>query len=1224
VAIEGALKQLGESARFRIVRKLGEGGMGAVYEAEDRERGQRVAIKTLVRGDAVGLMRFKHEFRALQDLEHPNLVRLGELHEADGEWFLTMELVPGTDLLTYVQEGARGLPYDEARLRAVFQQLAVGLRALHVAGKVHRDIKPSNVRVTPEGRVVILDFGLVIDRSTARMSTDGNIVGTVAYMAPEQASASSIEPSADWYAFGVVLYEAMTGTVPFSGDHLQVLMSKLSVTPPPARARVPGVPADLDELCVELLRMDPGARPHGDEVLRRLGATSGPVQTTATRTVSLGESTPFVGRSSEFSALDEAFAELCNGRTLTVSVEGPSGIGKSALVGRFVQEVAASGREVMLLSGRCYERETARFKALDALVDALATALSRLPKPERHELVPRNAALLRQLFPVLGRVDAIARAPRATASPGDPVEERRWMFASLRELLARLGERKLVVLVIDDMHWADGDSLELLRSLLDARHEPPPRLLLLTTARVPWLDVGRHGVAPEPWPSELRTLQLETLADDDALALASLLLARLQKPEMDARQIVREAGGHPLFVAELARHAETAGAGSESLTLDDAIWERALALPEPALRALKLLAVASVPLPSHILELSTQLAPDAFERQLGLLRLGGFVRTATGRDPRRVEPYHDRVREAVLDRLGADEAVELHGALAPLLEQEPGIAAEHVARHYFDAGERDKAAALFERAARSAEEGFAFERAAQLYRLQLELRVLGPAERSAIHRQIGAALARAGLGRAAADAYAQAIEGADELSRVQLRYLSASHLLRSGYLAEGLEQLDQVLEGEGLSAPKSRFGALASLLWEHARTSLLGYRVAYRDVAAIAPKMLARVDALAAVAQGLAWIDGVRAAPVYKRGLRVALAAGERGRISFAMAGEAVMLSLGGVRNRRAVENVLALAREAAGGVDPARAQVHGALALVESSVACNLCDFRRSFKKANEAIALLEQQPAAEAYWERSSARVYRLFGHLYLGRMRAVNEESSAFLADAEARRDRWLAGILRCSTSFVRFKLGMVDPEGSGLELDEAFAPWRTREPGFLHANWVLTHMGLSLYARRGDQALARLQEERSALRRSGTLHVEILRAWFSYYAANALLLAYQQSADRTALRRALVQASTIGSGTAWYAGLSALIRAQVALAQHQPEQALGLAREAEQRLEEAGAVGYAMGARWLRGTILGGEEGRDLVAAAGRFYAEQTLPHPEVFMRSVAPFCVEPPR
>ena len=221
-----------ETSRFQIVRRLGAGGMGVVYEALDRLRGTRVALKTLRRLSPEALLRFKNEFRALQDLQHPNLVRLGELIADGNQWFFTMELRRGRGLprpreragpgprardLAHPRRGRGGcrgrrgrrgrrrprlgrtagertLGADAAgggaRLRRgapapALAQLAHGLAALHAAGKVHRDIKPSNILVTPEGRVVLLDFGVIAD---VRRGTDGHVVGTPLYMAPEQAA----------------------------------------------------------------------------------------------------------------------------------------------------------------------------------------------------------------------------------------------------------------------------------------------------------------------------------------------------------------------------------------------------------------------------------------------------------------------------------------------------------------------------------------------------------------------------------------------------------------------------------------------------------------------------------------------------------------------------------------------------------------------------------------------------------------------------------------------------------------------------------------------------------------------------------------------------------------------------------------------------------------------------------------------------------------------------
>src|ERR1019366_2424350 len=203
------------SKRFEIVRDLGEGGMGVVYEALDRDSGARVALKTLKHTNPEALARLKREFRAMQDLQHPSLVGLRELVFENGRWFIVMDLVEGVDFISHVRTfpwsrggeddhsgtratgsapTMRAIPlvpfdapfFDEVKLRAALQQVVEALEACHTAGFVHRDVKPSNVLVTRAGKVVVLDFGLVTD-TRSEASTQG-VVGTPAYMAPEQAA----------------------------------------------------------------------------------------------------------------------------------------------------------------------------------------------------------------------------------------------------------------------------------------------------------------------------------------------------------------------------------------------------------------------------------------------------------------------------------------------------------------------------------------------------------------------------------------------------------------------------------------------------------------------------------------------------------------------------------------------------------------------------------------------------------------------------------------------------------------------------------------------------------------------------------------------------------------------------------------------------------------------------------------------------------------------------
>src|SRR5262245_12748361 len=160
---------------------IGAGSMGSVYRVLDRLRGNEVAMKTLKAFGPNALYRFKREFRELCDLLHPNLIALHELYSVGEEWMFTMELLEGA---VAFREWVRA---DPARLRPALIQLADGLTALHAAGKVHRDVKPSNVMVTPDGRVVILDFGLISDLTQADATHEGMAIGTPGYMSPEQA-----------------------------------------------------------------------------------------------------------------------------------------------------------------------------------------------------------------------------------------------------------------------------------------------------------------------------------------------------------------------------------------------------------------------------------------------------------------------------------------------------------------------------------------------------------------------------------------------------------------------------------------------------------------------------------------------------------------------------------------------------------------------------------------------------------------------------------------------------------------------------------------------------------------------------------------------------------------------------------------------------------------------------------------------------------------------------
>ena len=514
---------------YEILGVLGRGGMGIVYRAFDEGRGVAVALKTMRRADAEAILRFKQEFRTLADVSHPNLVGLHELATDGSIWFFTMELIEGDDFLNFVLGGQAEAPASTVappklepprephcdptdqsdptdrsdrphtpvcgaatprsgtcrlspaaldRLRIALLQLAEGVAFLHEAGKLHRDLKPSNVLVTGQGRLVILDFGLAanLEASGLHQSEVPYLLGTSDYMAPEQAAGRPVSPASDWYSLGSMLYQALTGQTPFQGSPGDVLRDKQRFEPRAPCELVPGVPDDLNALCVDLLRTDPEARPAGRDVLRRLGSLAGEPTPAILSQPPGHQHAPLVSRTRELEAVEAAFADVGRGRTIAVYIHGPSGVGKTALVRRFLDDL--SGRDqAIVLAGRCYEQESVPYKALDSVVDALSRYLNRLPYWEAQELVPDDIRSLVRVFPVLREAEAMRREPNGGADVPDPRELRRRAFRALRELLIRLGNRRPLVLAIDDLQWGDIDSAALLSELL----EPPgaPRLLLL-------------------------------------------------------------------------------------------------------------------------------------------------------------------------------------------------------------------------------------------------------------------------------------------------------------------------------------------------------------------------------------------------------------------------------------------------------------------------------------------------------------------------------------------------------------------------------------------------------------------------------------------------------------------------------------------------------------------------------------------------------------------------
>ncbi|HEY8377982.1 MAG TPA: protein kinase [Nannocystis sp.] len=753
---------------YTVRRMIGRGGMGAVFEAVGRD-GEVVALKVLRGFEPAALYRFKLEFRALADICHPNLSLLHHLVVRGDQAYLTMELVDGVDFLAYVQAAP-------ARLPAALAQLAAGLEALHAAGKLHRDIKPSNVLVTREGRVVILDFGLVHELASGRGQ---ELVGTPAYMAPEQLGGATPTTASDWYAVGVMLFEALTGRLPFAGPAHEVLRAKCERDAPPVTGSAHPV---LAGLCAALLARQPELRPDGAEIATRLAALAGvaPPPVVPSRRNLAAAPGGLVGREAAFATLATALADSRSGPIVAL-VRGRSGLGKSALLRAFADaaQVGAAGLEAaVVLAGRCYEREQVPFNAFDSVVDALTALYLGIGSAEQGALLPPGLAAVARLFPVLRRVTAIAEMCPASWPGEIDAAWLRQASSVLRDMFRRLGERAPLVLIIDDVQWADGDSAALLAELLCAAEAPRCLVVLAATGEgeaLPGAELSGLRERLRQAAVPVRDLALAPLEADQAAALAESLLRR-GHCELDAAQIreraaaiAAEAGGVPLFVRELAHHVRTTmleKTGLGEVRLEAMIAGRMARLPAPARTMLEVVVVAGRPLE---FEVAAALSGGG-RRELQQLRAAHLVRAVKSPRGELIEAYHDKIRAAVLAQIPEARARAIHGALADLLLARAGVAPELLAEHLRAAGDRARAAEVARVAAQRAADALALCRAAELYR---DAAALLPAEdvvgrREALARA-GEALAAAGRGAEAAECLLAAAALAPEVVAVTLR-----------------------------------------------------------------------------------------------------------------------------------------------------------------------------------------------------------------------------------------------------------------------------------------------------------------------------------------------------------------------------------------------------------------------------------------------------------------------
>jgi serine/threonine protein kinase/CRP-like cAMP-binding protein len=802
--------------RYQPVRRLGAGGMGIVYEVYDLERAEHVALKTLTRVDPTGIYDLKKEFRSLADVRHPNVVNLFDIVNDAGQWFFTMELVHGKSFSEYVAEApfapAQGgaeapndllsshtradlrssRPFDEARLRAALGQLVLGVSAIHAAGKLHRDLKPSNVLITSAGRVVVLDFGLVQDDSRgsdiADTSLDDHlVVGTPAYMAPEQAAGKRASAATDWYAVGTMLYRALSGQLPFTGSLTEVLLRKQTDDPLPLSALIRDLPTDLEQLTMALLQRRADVRANESELRQRLSLDVAPA-----RSRTRAPAAPLLGRQAELDWLADSLARSRRGLPQVVFLEGPSGVGKTTLVRHFLSTVKEDA-SALVLSGRCYPREALPYKAFDAIIDGLSRFLSRLPEAAAAELLPRNRRALTHLFPVLERVpiidawDSLARLPTA------PAQRRERAFSALKELLGRISDQGPLVLHIDNLEWGDRDSAELLLRLCSA--PDPPAMLVIGTLRAGGDVESAFFAGLGPATAGLGEASREHRAigglnPEDAFRLCQ---ETLHCDAALAWRIASESAGDPLLISLLCENLQDQPEAPRNPRpqLDALIEVQMARLSDDARRLLDFISIAGAPVILETAGAAAGLSSDRTRASLTELRDLNLISLVHHHGREAVSVRHERIAQALQARISATNVRAYHGRWAETLAGSGDASPETLADHFLKAGADAQARRYTTQAAHRAERALAFDRAAHLYERALAL-TSDTGLRSQLLEQLAETRLHLGHTGSAAAALLEAAHLSSPERAAELRRRSAALRLTD-------EQLDALFSSTGTS-----------------------------------------------------------------------------------------------------------------------------------------------------------------------------------------------------------------------------------------------------------------------------------------------------------------------------------------------------------------------------------------------------------------------------------------
>lgn len=822
--------------RYRLDSELGRGGMGTVYRATDLELQREVAVKILsaTSHSSDARERLIREARAAAALNHPHIVTIHDVGEAAGMPFLVMELVTGPRL-------SQARPTDLSRVVAIAVQICDALEHAHDNSIVHRDLKPDNVLLSGTNEtstVKLADLGLALPAYGTRISRAGVIVGTAAYMAPEQALGQTVDGRVDLYALGVLLYELTTGRLPFTGDDPLTIVSQHVHAPVvPPRVLRPDIPPVLETIIVRLLAKDPAQR-FGSAAETRQAlldslkakdelttSDSGPA-VAILDALSRGR---LVGRNVELTEARELWQRAREGRGHAVLLSGEPGAGKTRLAREITIQAAVDG--ALVLWGGCYEYEAAT--PYLPFVEAFRRWVREEKSDDKlresfGDATPQIAKLAPEIETRLG--------PFPERQELAPHEERLLFFDAVVQVFSNIAGRQSLLFYADDLHWADRGTLWLLGHLLrQLRNE---RVLIIGAYRETELDRAHPlSKALVDWNRErlITRIALRRFNENETGDQLTALLGENVSGEF-AVAVHRETEGNPFFVEEVLKALVERG----SVRRESGRWRRCdmdeLLIPQSVKEAIgnrldrvsqncnEMLRVSAILGKVFTFD---ELAAVAEQNEDALLDALDEAVNAQLIAPASGESFtftHDKIREVLYEELNPIRRRRLHRHVAEALKQASDkfcCTVEKLAHHYIQAGDHEQGLHYAKLAAAEAVRVFAFDEAIAAYgRARDCAEALGLTEEQLAQEEaIGKAFMLHGDTILAAEHFERALALATEpATRVRLQCQAAASLVTTGdprgheYLREALQVLDPVanpVETANALSTEARFHHLA-------------------------------------------------------------------------------------------------------------------------------------------------------------------------------------------------------------------------------------------------------------------------------------------------------------------------------------------------------------------------------------------------------------------------------